>query len=210
VYPVQGDTWLLAGALRREPISPAARVLDLGTGTGALAVLAAQAGAAQVTAVDISLRAVLTTWLNAHCRRLPITVHHGDLLDPVAGRQFDVILSNPPYVPSYGNRLPRRGSARAWDAGRDGRALLDRICAQAPGLLVPGGVLLLVHSGLCGVDATLRQLAGAGLDATVAVRSRQQFGPVLRARAGLLEARGLIRPGQREEELVVIRAVRSR
>ncbi len=206
VYTPQTDTWLLAEALHREHITPGARVLDVGTGTGALAVLAARAGA-WVTAVDTSRRALATTWLNARARGLRVRVRHGNLLHPVAGERFDVILTNPPYVPAADDRLPQRGPSRAWDAGIDGRALLDRLFAQAPRLLAPGGVLLVVHSALCGQDVTLQCLADSGLQAEVVARCELPFGPVLRGRVALLERRGLIAPGQRHEQLVVVRAV---
>ena len=75
------------------------------------------------------------------------------------GERFDAIVSNPPYVPAPTDELPARGPARAWDAGRDGRALLDRICAQAPDHLRPGGVLLVVHSSLLGYERTAELLS---------------------------------------------------
>lgn len=206
VYPPQADTSLLADALRHEGVSPGARVLDLGTGTGALALAAARHGAAEVTAVDISARAVAVARANARLRGLDVDVVRGDLTGPVRGRRFDLVLSNPPYVPSARDRLPRRAPGVAWEAGRDGRALLDRVCGDTPPLLASGGVLLVVHSALCGVDATLDRLTGAGLRAAVTARRRVPFGPVLRSRARWLESCGVISPGQREEELVVVRA----
>lgn len=206
VYRPQGDTWLLADAFTDEHFTADTRVLDLCTGSGALAVAAAQYGAGHVTAVDISRRAVLATWLNSRCRGLGVRVLHGDLLEPVAGEQFDVIVSNPPYVPAPDDRLPASGPERCWDAGTDGRALLDRICAEAPAHLAPGGVLLLVFSAVCGDALTVATLEAAGLDAAVIGRSMEPFGPVMTARAPYLEARGLITPGQCYEELVVVRA----
>lgn len=205
VYRPQGDTWFLADAFRNETFTPDTRVLDLCTGTGALAVAAARHGAGRVTAVDISWRAVLATWINTRSRALPVRVLQGDLLEPVAGETFDVILSNPPYVPAADDHLPTGGAARCWDAGTDGRAVLDRICAEAPAHLAPGGVLFLVFSSLCGEDVTVGQLEAGGLDAEVIGRSIEPFGPVMTARAHLLETRGLIAPGQRFEELVVVR-----
>lgn len=206
-YRPQGDTWLLADALAAEVPSGGAelQVLDLCTGGGAVAVAAARLGVAGVTAVDVSRRAVAAAWLNTRCRGFEVRVHRGDLLGPVAGRRFDVITANPPYVPSAVDRLPTRGAARCWDAGTDGRAVLDRICAEAPPLLHRGGVLLVVFSSLCGEDRTLELLSAAGLDVSVVERSRQPFGPVLSARAPMLESRGFIAPGQRWEELVVVR-----
>lgn len=206
VYRPQGDTWFLADALGREALTPATTVLDLCTGSGALAVAAARRGAGHVTAVDISRRAVFATWLNTRCRGLDVRVLRGDLLEPVAGVRFDVILSNPPYVPAADDRLPTGGAARCWDAGVDGRAVLDRICAEAPSHLNPGGVMLLVSSSVCDEELTVAQLQRAGLRAEVVGRAVEPFGPVMTSRAQLLEERGLISPGQRSEELVVVRA----
>ena len=118
-------------------------------------------------------------------------------------------MTNPPYVPALGTRPPRRGPARAWDAGQDGRYLVDRICARAPSLLRPGGALLMVHSGLCGVDATLRRLAAAGLTCSVTERAQVPFGPVLTERMPWLRAQGLVGADEDTEELVVVRAERS-
>ena len=205
VYRAQGDTWILVEAFADEDVTARTRVLDLCTGSGALAVAAAQHGAGHVTAIDISRRAVLATWLNSRLRGLDVRALHGDLFEPVAGERFDVIVSNPPYVPAPDDRLPTGGSARSWDAGTDGRAILDRICAEAPAHLAPGGVLLLVFSAVCGKDLIVERLRAAGLDASVVGRSVEPFGPVMTARAGLLEERGLISPGQRHEELVVVR-----
>lgn len=210
VYPPQADTWLLTAALQREPLGAGSRVLDLCSGSGALAVAAARHGADAVTAVDVSRQALAATWLNARCRGRRVRVRRGDLIAPVTDEGFDLVVSNPPYVPAVDDHLPRRGLARCWNGGVDGRAVLDRVCAEAPKVLAPGGRLLLVHSALCGVRASLAALTTAGLDVDVAARCEQAFGPVLRARAGLLESRGFCRRGARTEELVVLRAVKPR
>jgi len=204
VYPPQRDTWLLADVLRRA-VTPGARVLDLCTGTGALAVTAALAGG-RVTAVDLSRRAVHTARVNARLHRTTLRAVRGDLTAPVSGRVFDVVVSNPPYVPAATDELPRHGRYRAFDAGRDGRTLLDRVIAAAPTVLAPGGELLLVHSGLCGIEATLDALHAHGLHGDVVQEVTHPFGPVLTARAELLESRGLVTEGGRTERLVVIRA----
>ncbi|GHK01954.1 methyltransferase [Streptomyces sp. Y2F8-2] len=206
VYEPQEDTWLLTRALRREEITPGADVLDLGTGSGALALEAARLGA-RVTAVDISWRAVLAARVNALLSGQRISVRRGDLTAAVPGRRFDLVVSNPPYVPSPVAGSPR-GSARAWDAGWDGRLLLDRICDAAPGYLRAHGVLLLVHSALSGVDETLDRLTSAGLSAGVTDRVPIPFGRVLRSRLAWLRQRGLPADDM-VEELVVVRAVRE-
>ncbi|MFD7709204.1 HemK2/MTQ2 family protein methyltransferase [Streptomyces sp. NPDC059785] len=210
VYAPQDDTSLLVTALYEEPIAPGAHVLDVGTGTGAVALAAARRGA-RVTAVDVSWRAVCSARLNARLAGLPVRILHGNLFAPVADRTFDLILANPPYVPAPDAHLPSRGPARAWDAGHDGRLVLDRICHEAPRLLNPGGVLLVVHSALSGCAPTLERLRGAGLRAAVGERRRVAFGPVLRGRRDWLCERGLLPAAgeaDEKEELVVIRAER--
>ena len=62
-----------------------------------------------------------TARVNAALNRACIEALRGDLLTPVAGRTFDLIVSNPPYVPSEEDAVPHRGLRRAWDAGLDGR-----------------------------------------------------------------------------------------
>ncbi|WP_405691596.1 HemK2/MTQ2 family protein methyltransferase [Streptomyces sp. NBC_00057] len=210
VYAPQEDTVMLVSALRREHPSPGAEVLDVGSGTGAAAIAAARFGVARVTAIDTSAAAVLTTRLNALLSGYArvIRTSRGDLTEPVTGLRFDLVLANPPYVPSANACLPRRGIARAWEAGIDGRAVLDRLCAKVPALLRPGGVLLAVHSALSNPAMTLARLAEAGLGVAVTDRRFVPFGPVLRERASWLETQGLIEPGQEKEELVVIRAER--
>ncbi|EPH42949.1 hypothetical protein STRAU_3988 [Streptomyces aurantiacus JA 4570] len=207
VYAPQADTSLLARALHREGVS-GLDVLDVGTGSGALALYAAHLGA-HVTALDVSRRAVWSTRLNARRARQQVTAVRGDLAKALAHRRFDLVVSNPPYVPAPDPAPPARGAARAWDAGRDGRLVLDRLCDAAPALLHPHGVMLLVHSALSGTDRTLTRLEKAGLRAQVADRALVPYGPVLRGRLDWLRERGLIDPESAEEELVVIRAERA-
>ncbi|WP_217177531.1 HemK2/MTQ2 family protein methyltransferase [Streptomyces sp. AC495_CC817] len=207
VYAPQWDTELLTRALCREGVDSSTDVLDLGTGSGAVAVQAARLGA-RVTAVDISWLSVFTTRVNALLARRRVRVRHGDLTTAVAGRRYDLVISNPPYVPSPADRIPGGGPSRAWEAGRDGRVFVDRLCAAAPGMLRPGGALLVVHSALCGTDTTLRNLEDGGLRASVVDRAEVPYGPVLRARRPWLVRQGLIGEGDDQEELVVIRAER--
>ncbi|TDC40501.1 methyltransferase domain-containing protein [Actinomadura sp. KC345] len=208
VYRPQSDTRLLLGALSAAGVPRGARVLELGTGTGAVAMAAARGGC-RVVAVDLSAQAVLAARLNALVRGLPVRVLRGDLFAPVTGELFDVIVANPPYVAGDADPAAVRGRARAWEAGPGGRVLLDRICGQAPRHLAPSGTLLLVHSALNGVAATLVALRRAGMRASVVARRREPLGPVMRARAAELRARGLLEPGQAHEDLVVVRADRA-
>jgi release factor glutamine methyltransferase len=208
VFRPVSDAWMLARALREQGLEPGARVLDVFTGSGVLAVAAAQLGAGEVVAVDVSRRAVLTARLNARLNGVRVDARRGDLFAPVAGERFDAIVANPPYLPAEDDALPGRGPERAWEGGRDGRALLDPLCDGAPGHLRPNGVVLVVHSALCGVEETLGRLRAGGLEAEEVARHHGPLGPLLAARAEMLEARGLLRPGQREEDVVVIRGRR--
>jgi release factor glutamine methyltransferase len=122
----------------------------------------------------------------------------------VTGRRFDVIVSNPPYVPSPAHHPPKRGLPRAWEAGSDGRVFLNRICAEAAAHLNPGGRLLVVHSAVCDADQTLAQLRSSGLDAAVVFRHIGALGPLMRERSGWLRSVGLLEGEQ--DEVVVVRA----
>jgi len=204
VFQPRSDAWLLAAAMRREGLALGARTLELFAGSGAIAVAAAQAGAREVVVVDVSRRALLSARVNARLNGVRLRALRGDLFAALAGEAFDLILANPPYLPSGEDALPRRGAARAWEGGRNGRALLDRLCTEAPAHLRPGGTLLLVQSSLCGEAPTLEALRAGGLRTAVLARERGPLGPLLRARAQELEARGLLAPGEREEELLVI------
>jgi release factor glutamine methyltransferase len=208
VYRPQDDTHLLASVLAAEPVVEDGRVLDVCAGTGAAAITAALAGWGHVTAIDVSRRAVLSTRLNARHLALSIRAHRVSFAELRVAEPFDLVLANPPYVPCAGTGAPV-GRDRSWDAGPDGRALLDPLCSITPRLLAPSGRLLLVQSDVSGVDATLDRLKAVGLRARVVARRRTPFGPIMRARAEYLESAGLIEPGQRHEDLVVIRADRG-
>jgi release factor glutamine methyltransferase len=166
-------------------------------------VLAATRHGSEVTAVDISRRAVLAARINARLNRVRVRVVRGDLFEPVASQRFDLIVSNPPYLPTADEQPPTRGLARAWEAGPSGRAYIDRICARVSDQLLPGGTLLLVHSSVCGEKETVRALATRGLSPEVVARKPGPLGPLLRDRAAWLRERGLLESGGREEILVI-------
>jgi len=195
VFKPRSDTWLLAKTAVAEPIPAGARILELCAGPAFAGIAAARAHAGELVTVDVSRRAVLNARLNAFLNRVPIEARRGDLLAAVPEDRFNLILANPPYVP--GGDPPRHGTARAWEAGPDGRVVLDRIIAEAPRHLAPGGSLLIVHSAFCGTPATLHAYTANGLRADVAARDEGPLGPLMRAALG--------QSGQDIEELVVAR-----
>jgi release factor glutamine methyltransferase len=204
VFRPRSDTWLLGAVLRRQPQLPGGTVLDVCTGSGALAIAAALAGARSVTAVDLSARAVATTRLNARLNGVRVEALRGDLFEAVPGRCFDVIVSNPPYLPSELDPPAARGRDRHTEAGGSGRALLDRVIDEASAHLAPGGVLLLTHSSINSEQATLDRMRAAGLDPAVAERRHGALGPLLAARAAELEEKGMLARGERSEDILVV------
>lgn len=193
---------MLVDVLRGERPPAGARALDLCTGSGVIGIAAARAGWT-VSAVDVSRRAVAAARVNGVLNGVQIDAHRGSLFAPVTGQRFDLITSNPPYVPSPDGQIPARGPARAWEGGEHGRALLDQICAGARAHLRPGGIVLLVHSAVCGEAETVRALEATGLTVDVALRHHGPLGPLLRSRARWLRERGLLGAADEEEMLVI-------
>lgn len=132
-------------------IAPAAvrRVLDLGTGSGCIAIAAAHAlPQARVDATDISppARAVARHNVRRHRLSHRVAVRGADVYVGLRGRRYDVIVSNPPYVPvTEMRRLPREFRAEpllGLRAARRGLAIIDRILAGARQHLTPQGILI--------------------------------------------------------------------
>ena len=197
VFSPRSDAWLLADVMRKAQAQRDADVLELGTGSGAIGVAAARSGARSVTVVDVSRRALVSAAINARLNGVRVIPRRGDLFGPVAGERFDLVVSNPPYLPS--DDIPTRGAARAWEGGGvDGRGLLERICADVAQHLRPGGSVLLVHSSVNDVARTLDTLERAGLRADVLARETGPLGPLLSAK----------RPDLDEEEIYVVRGRR--
>jgi ribosomal protein L3 glutamine methyltransferase len=128
---------------------PVRTVLDLCTGSGCLAVLAANLfPAAAIDATDLSADALAVAAINIRNHGLAdqITLHRGDLFSPVAGRRYELILANPPYVPAAEvDAFPpeyRVEPAMAHHGGQDGLDFVRRIIAEAPQHLDDGGALI--------------------------------------------------------------------
>jgi release factor glutamine methyltransferase len=214
VYPPQEDSQLLIDVMDKTGLARGSRVADLCTGSGVVAVAAADQGAAEVAAFDISPRAVRFARRQVLASGAAVDVHLGSWARAAEFGPYDLVVCNPPYVPHDPTAeepdVPSHiGPPRAWDAGYDGRAVLDPLCASMRGLLAESGTMLLVQSEFAEPRKTLAALASYGLDAEILAWQWIPFGPVLTARARWLENTGRLEPGRHEEELVVIRADRA-
>jgi release factor glutamine methyltransferase len=206
VYRPQEDSRLLLTSMADLGMVRGRRVLDLCTGSGLLAVAAARLGADSVIAYDISPKAVQCTLDNASAIGVQVDARLGSLDEALDAGPFDVVVSNPPYVPADRLSTATVGLTHSWHGGRDGRTLLDPLCIAAPELLADDGTMLIVQSEFADVESSIVQLRSGGLDADVVARERIPFGPVLMQNARWLESLGMLEPGCREEELVVVRA----
>ncbi len=159
------DTELLVElALARLP--PRGKVLDMGTGSGAIAVAIAHSRPdASVTALDVSQEALAVARRNAQRNNATVRFLHSDWYGAVEGEQFNLIVSNPPYI-AQGDRHLAEGDLRFEPSGAltdfaDGLSALRTIIAGAPATLAPGSWLLMEH-GYDQAEAVRGLLSTAG------------------------------------------------
>ena len=146
--------------LRALPERMPARVLDVGTGAGTIALLAAARGAERVVATDVSARAVAMARLNARLNGRTIECVQGDLLAPTGGERFDLVVSQPPFVTQ-----PLGGATVAYlHGGAAGDEIALRLFAELPAAIAPGGRALAFVEALrrAGPPLTARVRAALG------------------------------------------------
>jgi release factor glutamine methyltransferase len=143
VYQPEADTYLLLDAARAE-VRPGERVLEVGTGSGLIAAAMQDAGARTV-ATDINPHAA------TGARKADVAIVRCNLLDAVSG-PFDLILFNPPYLPTEPDERIDDWLEYALDGGTTGRAVIERFAADAGRVLAQGGRILLLVSSLTGPD----------------------------------------------------------
>lgn len=144
VYEPAEDTFLLA-----HIISGVGDVLEIGTGTGVLSIACALNGS-NVTAVDISQKAVACAESNADMNAVKLNVFQSDLFEHVTGR-FDEIIFNPPYLPTADSI---EGSEQ-WDGGPDGFSVTVPFLSAAPEFLKEEGRIRIILSDLTDMKALM-------------------------------------------------------
>lgn len=167
LIPRHDTETLLEQALQHAPHPRS--ILDIGTGSGCIAIaLARRLPEAQVTAVDLSVEALALAQRNAELHGAAVEFLQGSFFEPVAGRRFDLIVSNPPYITSA-DLLALQPEVRdhepilALDGGPDGLTAYRAIVSQAAAHLEPNGWLLLeVGAGQAADVAALLAQTGFG------------------------------------------------
>jgi release factor glutamine methyltransferase len=156
VYQPAEDSDLLARTAR-EHAHEGVRVLDVGTGSGYVAATLAEMGA-DVVGVDVSPLACR----QAHEHGIPVV--RGDLVDPFGDRSFDLVVFNPPYLPTPADQEWDDWMEHALSGGEDGRRLVDPFLASVGRVLTDGGEVLLLVSSLTNPEAVQTFAATHGLD----------------------------------------------
>ncbi len=165
LIPRHDTETLVHEALSRK--SDARALLDIGTGSGCIAIaLARQLPAAAVTATDISESALAVARRNAERHGVAIEFLKGSLFIPVTGRRFDLIVSNPPYIPTKDiaglePEVRDYDPHSALDGGGDGLDIYRRLVPEASGYLKPGGCLLM-EVGIGQADDIIRLINETG------------------------------------------------
>lgn len=147
----------------------------MGTGCGILAILMA-GNAEEAVAVDINPEAVECARLNARLNSLSdkINVYLGDLFNGVNGK-FDLILFNPPYLPTMGEECESELLVKAWNGGPSGRKVIDRFLSDVPSFLEKDGKILMVQSTLSRPEETLRVLENSSFKTRVLAEEELDF-----------------------------------
>jgi release factor glutamine methyltransferase len=163
VYPVEEDSRMLLEAALAE-VRAADRVLEVGTGSGHVAASLARR-ATRVVALDINPHAA------AAARSLGVEVIRADLLAGVRG-PFDLVLFNPPYLPTDPTERLDDWLEYALDGGPDGRRTIARFLGELGRILAAGGRALLLISSLTGPREVAALARSAGLHGTVVLENR--------------------------------------
>lgn len=172
VYEPAEDTFLAAENMR---VAEDDNVLDIGTGCGILAVLAAKK-AKNVVAIDINPHALKCARRNAETYSIKnIEFRYGNLFQPLErNERFSLIIFNSPYLPSEPNE-EKSWFEIAWAGGPSGRQVIDRFIEDVHKFLTDAGRVLLVQSSLSDVDRTLQLFKEKNFQASIVAQVKVPF-----------------------------------
>jgi release factor glutamine methyltransferase len=173
IYEPAEDSFLFAENL---DVQKGAEVIDVGTGSGFLAVLAAE-NAASVLGLDVNPYAVRCARANAVLNNVEgrIDFMQASLLTALSSKsKFDLIIFNAPYLPSEAYEADS-WIGRSWAGGINGREVVDRFIAQVPTHLKHDGRVLLMQSTLTSVEETINKFAAYNLCASVKAEQKLPF-----------------------------------
>lgn len=155
-------------------------VLDLGTGTGFLAVLAAKGGAKRVVATDLLQSCVECARENVVLNNveLCVSVKKGSLFAPVKGQKFDVVFANVPIMPAPPGKRARDPMSVGRDGGPDGREILFKVIQQAPKYMRRGACIYFSHFDFVDVRETFAFMRRQGLNPRIIAKGRQHLSEV--------------------------------
>jgi len=182
VYEPAEDTFLLADNLL---VKKSDNVLEIGTGTGIIAIIASKK-AKKVVTVDINRYAVECARKNTEINLACVDIRWGDLFDPVDDEKFDLILFNTPYLPIEDDELVDDELEAAWNGGKDGRFVINRFIKGLVEHLNPCGRVQLVQSSLSNVEETTGRLMELGFEVSVTDSERFFFEEVVVLTANLV------------------------
>lgn len=172
VYMPAEDSYLLADNLI---IEPGDSVLEIGTGTGIVAMYASKI-TDDITVTDINFDAVELADHNFRKNNIEnIEVLFGNLFEPVKNRKFDVILFNTPYLPTENGDVIDDNLNYAFDGGLNGRKVIDKFLDEVKDHLNDGGKVQIIQSSLSNNDETLRRLDELGFISEIAASEHYFF-----------------------------------
>ena len=160
IYSPEADTMMLLAAARAE-VWPGNRVLEVGTGSGLIAAEIARITC--VLATDINPHAVLCT------SKAGVDVVRTDLFMGIRGL-FDLVLFNPPYLPTQPEERMDDWLEYALDGGENGRAVIERFARDVGDVLAPGGRILLLISSLTGLNEVQELFVSLGYSSGIAMQ----------------------------------------
>lgn len=172
VYIPAEDSFLLAENLVIEPKDS---VLEIGTGTGIVALYASKI-TDKITVTDINMDAVLLAERNFAANNVDnVEILLGNLFEPLKNRKFDVILFNTPYLPTENGEVLDDNLNYAFDGGLNGRKVIDKFLNEVRNHLNDSGTVQLVQSSLSGNEETLKKLDELGFICEIAASEHYFF-----------------------------------